>query len=373
MKKTLLTALLLVGISGPALAIESNAKQLLLVDDSTGTVLMERESKTRMYPSSMSKLMTLYALFEKLKDGTYSMDSELRVSEKAWRMQGSKMFVHVNDAVRVEDLLRGIIIQSGNDACIVVAEAIGGSEEGFANKLNEIAARLGMKNSHFANSTGWPDENHYTTAEDMEILAHRLVKDFPEYYPYFKETSYSYNGITQPNRNLLLNKGFGVDGLKTGHTEAAGYGIVLSMLDAATNRRINLVINGLGSEAERGREGENLLKYGLNFFKAVTLVKSGQSVENIPVWFGKSATVEVSPKEDVRVTIPRSDEKGIQYLISYDSPRPAPIAQGDELATLTVKNKDVVLKTIPLYASHPVDKAGFFSRIGRALSYKLGL
>ncbi len=360
-------------LSYPAVAVESNAKQLYLIDDSTQTVLMEREAQTKMFPSSMSKLITVYALFEKLKDGTFTLNTELRVSEKAWRMGGSKMFVHVGDAVKVEDLLRGIVIQSGNDACVVVAEAIGGTEEGFAVKLNEIAKRLGMKNSNFTNSTGWPDEQHYTTAEDLAILAHHLINDFPEYYPYYQEKSFTYNGITQPNRNLLLGRGIGVDGLKTGHTEVAGYGITLSALDEATNRRINLVINGLSSEAERAREGETLLQYGLNFFRAITLVEGGHVVEQVPVWFGRAERVNVAPNEDVRVTVPRSDEDSIQYFISYDAPHAAPITQGQELATLTVKSKDKVLKTIPLYATNPVERAGFFARIGKALSYKLGL
>ncbi|MBY0407422.1 MAG: D-alanyl-D-alanine carboxypeptidase, partial [Rickettsiales bacterium] len=231
--------------SGAALAIETTAKQAFMMDATTGAVLLNKEGDAQMHPSSMSKLMTIYLLFSRLKEGRLKMDSKLLVSEKAWRTQGSKTFVAIGSEIAVEDLIHGIIIQSGNDACVVVAEGISGSEEAFAKEMNETAAKLGMTQSHFVNATGLPDPTHLMSARDLAILAKHLITDFPEYYPFFAIKEFTYHNITQHNRNRLLGV-VGVDGLKTGHTEDGGYGITLSAKQG--ERRLMLVINGMSTE-----------------------------------------------------------------------------------------------------------------------------
>lgn len=358
-------------MSTSANALDFKAKQAFLIDHSTGTVLLNRAGSERMFPSSMTKLMTVYIVFDKIKQGALTMDSTLPVSEAAWRMGGSKMFVQVGDQVRVEDLLHGIIIQSGNDACMVVAEALGGSEDGFAQLMNETAAKMGLKNTHFMNSTGWPDENHYTTAEDLATISAHLIDDFPDLYPYFSLDSFTYSGITQPNRNLLLHRGIGVDGLKTGHTEIAGYGITLSAINAE-GRRLILVINGLGSDKERASEGEILLGYGFREFESLTLLHAGQEVDNLPVWLGAQDTVELTAPSDVKVTLPRSGRDSLKYILKAKSPIAAPIAKGTQLATLEVRQGDSVLMSVPLIAADDVAEAGFFKRVQTAFGQLIG-
>lgn len=350
--------------------IDYKAKQAIMLDYATGTVLLARNADEQMFPSSMTKMMTVYILFEKLKQGAIKLDDTLPVSEKAWRMGGSKMFVHVGDQVKVEDLMHGIIVQSGNDACVVVAEALGGSEEGFAAMMNEKAKALGMNNSHFMNATGWPDENHYTTARDLATLATHLIRDFPEYYNNFSVLDFTYNGIRQGNRNLLLYKNIGVDGLKTGHTEIAGYGITLSS-KGADGRRLVLVINGLGSEKERASEGEILLGYGMREFETRTLVKAGQKISDFDVWLGDKDKVALTSAADVTLTLPRS-ATALHYVVSGQSPAMAPIAQGDTVATLRILSGDTILSEVPLVAAEGVEGAGFFKRIGLALHQLIG-
>lgn len=361
----------------PALAIDFNAKQMMLYDATTGTVLMEQRAHERMPPSSMSKLMTLYVLFEKLKQGGLKLSDTLPVSEKAWRMGGSKMFVRVDTQVSIEDLIRGIIVQSGNDACVVVAEGLGGSEEGFAKMLNEAAARIGLKNSHFTNSTGWPDPesytsvdelNHYMTAADLVTLAQRLIADFPEYYPYFAEESFTYNGITQPNRNLLLDKDLGVDGLKTGHTESAGFGITLA--GEKDDRRLILVVNGLSSMAERASEGATLLRYGYREFEATTLLQAGQTLpEPLPVWYGAQDTVSLAAAESVTMSLPRGGREGLRFVVKTSAPVAAPIEAGTELGALEVYRGEQLLRQTPLVAAQSVAKAGFVKHLKDSITH----
>ncbi|MBN9543690.1 MAG: D-alanyl-D-alanine carboxypeptidase, partial [Alphaproteobacteria bacterium] len=228
-----------------AFALETKAPHAILVDYDTDTVIFEKEADVPTVPSSMSKLMTVYVIFDKLKKGELKLNERFLVSENAWRKQGSKMFLHVGSSVTLEDLIKGIIIQSGNDACITAAEGIAGTEEEFVNILNEKAKELGLTNSHFVNSTGWPDDNHKMSMRDLSILSKHLINDFPEYYSYFAEREFVYNNIKQQNRNLSLNRFNGVDGLKTGHTDAGGYGIAMSAQQK--NRRLIVVVNGLSS------------------------------------------------------------------------------------------------------------------------------
>jgi len=363
--------ILLTGFSASAQVqgLETRAKYAILVDDNTNTVLFEKSPDERMTPSSMSKLMTLYVLFDKLKKGAFSIHDSFRVSEKAWRTQGSKTFVALDSHVSIEDLIRGIIIQSGNDACIVVAEGISGSEEVFAHEMNAAAEKLGMKGSHFANSNGLPDPEHYMTVRDLAILAHALIHDFPEYYPYFSEKEYTFNGIHQYNRNLLLARNIGVDGLKTGHTDEGGYGIVASA--AREGRRMISVVNGLESEKERADEAEKLLEYGFREFETINFFKAGEVVENAEVWYGREKTVPLVGGNDIALTINKYLKKNISVEVVYSGPIPAPIKKGDHIADLVIKRQGVENIVVPLFAGNDVEKLSFFGRIIRSISYRL--
>ncbi|MGD9535833.1 MAG: D-alanyl-D-alanine carboxypeptidase family protein [Alphaproteobacteria bacterium] len=351
----------------PAHAVETLAREMILVDATTGTVLAHKNADERMPPSSMSKLVTLYVAFELLRDGKLRMDDAFRVSEKAWRTGGSKMFVDLNTTVKVEELLRGIIIQSGNDACIVLAEGISGSEEAFAELLNKRAAEIGMKNSHFVNATGWPDPQHYTTARDLAIVAYRLVHDFPEYYPIFAEKEYTYHNIRQGNRNPLLYSYAGADGLKTGHTEEAGYGLTASAV--REGRRLILVTNGMADVNERARETERLLDYGFNNFKNYSLFKAGETVYEMPVFFGEKSTVAAVSASDVVITLPRNAGRSMNMRVVAPGPAPAPVAKDAPIAKLVISAEDFGPIELGLVAGESVDKASGFSRIGPVIKH----
>ncbi|HAE49807.1 MAG: D-alanyl-D-alanine carboxypeptidase [Tistrella sp.] len=357
--------------SGTALAaaphFESAAKQAILLDDTTGAVLYAKNADERMAPSSMSKLMTAYILFERIKEGRVSMDDAFPVSERAWRMGGSKMFVEVNTRVKVQDLIQGIIVQSGNDACVVVAEGLAGSEEAFARLMNEKARELGMTGSHFMNASGWPDPEHYMTARDLSTLARRIIDDFPEFYKFYSETEYTYNGIKQGNRNPLLYKDIGVDGMKTGHTEAGGYGLTASMKQG--DRRLIMVVNGLGNVNERSNEGERLLSWGMREFENRKLFSAGEVVESAEVWLGDQGTVPLVPARDLVVTLPVADRDNLAAKVVYEGPIQAPIAQGQEIAKLVVDVPGVEPLSVPLVAGQNVAEAGPVGRILAAISH----
>ena len=353
----------------PALAMETAAKQAFMVDVTTHTVLLDKNSTERMHPSSMSKMMTLYVLFQRLKEGRVKLTDAFTVSEKAWRTQGSKTFVHVGDKVAVEDLIHGIIIQSGNDACIVVAEGLSGSEEALAEEMNRVAKAIGMNDSHFVNATGWPDENHLVTARDLAILGEHLITDFPEYYHYFSIREYTYNNIKQQNRNRLLTGDIGVDGIKTGHTEQAGYGITLSA--EKSGRRLMLVINGLTSEDERAKEGDALLRWGFREFENKKLLSAGQKLDDAPVWFGAAKTVPIVAEKDRVVTLPVSASKNMSFTLKYTSPFPAPVAKGTHIADLLIAVPGGEPQVIPLVAGEEVDKLSGFSYLFAKLKYLL--
>ena len=347
----------------PASAFETKAKQAILMDYNSGDVLYEKNADEKMHPSSMSKLMTTYIVLKRLKEGSLKLSDTFVVSEKAWRMQGSKMFVELGNSISVEDLLKGIVIQSGNDACIVIAEGISGTEEAFAGLLNQTAKELGMNNSHFTNSTGWPDDQHQTTARDLAILAKHLIDDFPEYYPMFSQHDFVYHGIKQGNRNLLLYKNIGVDGLKTGHTEVAGYGITVSGVSADKKRRMILVVNGLKSEKERAEQAELLLAHGFRDFQQKQIFAQGQVIENAPVWFGNAKTVPVVAQSPVSLNLPVANKASIKLKLAYQSPVTAPIKKGDKIGDVTISvpgRSDII---IPAVAAQDVDGLGAAARI----------
>ncbi len=354
--------------------IETAAKQMYLVDIDTDTVLASKDADSRMFPSSMTKLLTQYLIFARLKEGSVKLTDTFTVSERAWRMQGSKMFVPIGGEIPLEDLIRGITIQSGNDACIVAAEGLAGSEEQFATIMNDTAKKIGMTSSNFVNASGWPDENHYTTARDLAILGERIILDFPEYHHYSSEREYTYNNIRQANRNPLLGRtDLGVDGLKTGHTEIAGYGIVLSAVEPETKRRLVLVINGLPDEKARAEEGAKLLTYGFKQFENKKIITANAPVTNIPVWLGAQNTVAVGVATDAIVTLPRLGRESISFKASYNAPLNAPVAAGAEVGALTVTLPNGEAKTYPLVTLAAVERKGAFARIPDVIGHWLGL
>ncbi|MFO1242003.1 MAG: D-alanyl-D-alanine carboxypeptidase family protein [Rickettsiales bacterium] len=349
-------------VAVPAVALETKAKQAIVIEDETGAVLFEKSGYERMFPSSMTKMMTAYITFKQLKEGKLTPETKFTVSEKAWRQQGSKMFVELGNQIPLMDLLRGVVIQSGNDACITLAEGIAGSEEGFAGLMNEEAKVLGMKDSHFMNSDGWPDENHYTTANDLAILARATVHNFPDYYSIYGEREFTYHGIRQHNRNLLLGGSLGVDGLKTGHTEIAGYGITVSAKNA-DGRRVFVVVNGLTSEKERAEEAASLVGYAFGAFENKVIRKPGEVVATIPVWLGVQDELPVTVEKDVVVTLPKVGRDQITFTFQGYTPVAAPVQKGAPVGTLVIKAPGISDQKVPLVAGADIAKAGFMKRL----------
>jgi D-alanyl-D-alanine carboxypeptidase (penicillin-binding protein 5/6) len=337
-------------------AFETPAREAILIDSDTRTVLFEKNSQQRMPTSSMSKVMTMFVVFDAVKNGQLALDQTLPVSEKAWRMQGSKMFVPINSQIKVEDLIRGVIIQSGNDATIVLAEGVSGSEEAFADAMNKKAAELGMKNSHFMNASGWPDDNHYSTAYDLALLAYGLIHKYPEEYHYYAEKEFTYNNIKQGNRNPLLYRNIGADGIKTGHTEAAGYGLIGSAIQ--NNRRLILVVNGLESMQQRADESARILSWGFSNFKHVDLFKAGETVVMGKVWMGIKQEVPIVVKEDIKAIYKLDEKDKLQVTAVINEPIQSPIIRGTEVGQLKIRMGDFPERTVKLYAGEDVQKLG---------------
>jgi D-alanyl-D-alanine carboxypeptidase (penicillin-binding protein 5/6) len=345
--------------------LDTAAKYAIILDFNTGATLLDKEADVSMVPSSMTKLMTAYIVYSLLKSGRLTLTQELPVSERAWRMGGSKMFVDLNSQVKIEDLIRGMIVQSGNDACIVLAEGIAGSEEQFAELMNQKGKELGLEHSNFRNATGWPDPDHRMCARDIAVVARRLIQDFPEYYKYDAEKSFKYNKIDQENRNPLVQKGL-ADGLKTGHTEEAGYGLVASAQRGG--RRIILMVNGLTSMRQRSEESERLLEWAFREFENVTLFTAGDTVEQVPVWLGTSATVPLVGGRDLVVTMPRGWRSKAKINVAYDTPIRAPVQRGTSLGRLTVAGPGVPDLDMELLAGADVPRLGLPGRAAAALS-----
>src|SRR5919106_3540017 len=326
----LLAVLATGSVPGPVQAYETLAKAAILVDHDTGQVLYAKNPDVPLPTASLSKLMTVYMVFERLKDGRLHLDDSFSVSEKAWRMRGSKMFVEVGKKVRVEDLLHGIIVQSGNDACIVVAEGVAGSEEAFAEQMTVRARELGLTNTNLTNASGWPDPDHEMSVRDLALVAKILIEDYPEYYKIFGHKEFEYNGIKQHARNPLLFREVGADGLKTGHTEEAGYGLVASA--ERDGRRLVMVITGLETPGQRAREGERMLEYGFRNFSNFRLFTAGGPVETADVWLGTESSVPLVPEQDVVVSLSTEGRRELKVKLVYDGPIPAPVSSSSELA-----------------------------------------
>jgi len=365
-------------LAQPASALDTPASHVYLVDTTTGTVLMNKNGDARMAPASMSKLMTLFMVFERLQDGRLSLDDKFYVSENAWRKGGAKtggstMFLEPSMRVRVEDLIRGIIVQSGNDACIVVAEALSGSEEAFAQEMTDKGRELGLTGSTFKNSTGWPDPEHRLTAHDLAMLAQLTAERFPEYYHYYTEQTFVFNGIKQSNRNPLIYKDMGADGLKTGHTQESGYGLTASAVrkDGGKDRRLVLVVNGLSSKKMRSSESERLLEWGFREFGNYALFKAGDVVTDASVWLGQKASVPLVIENDLTLTLPKRARREMKVKVSFEGPVPAPLHKGQRIGTLSITAPDVTPIEIPLLAGEAVEQLGLVGRLGAALDYIL--
>ena len=346
--------------------MDTVAQWAYIEDFNTGATLLNKQADVEMPPSSMTKLMTAYIVYSHLKSGALHLDQMLPVSEAAWRTQGSKMFVELNGTIKVEDLIRGMIIQSGNDACIVLAEGIAGSESQFVDIMNAEARRLGLTHTVFRNCTGWPDPQHHMSARDICTLARAIIHDYPEYYHYDSEKEYTYHGIVQYNRNPLVQRGL-ADGLKTGHTDAGGYGLVGSA--DRNGRRVIMVLNGMPSKSARVEESIRLLSWSFANFENVTLFSSNDVVDNAPVYLGTRPSVPLVGGRDLVLTMPRSWREHAHVAVSYDQPVPAPVRSGTVLGKLVGSGQGVPQTEVPLLAGDDVPRLGVIGRAGAVLAH----
>ena len=371
---SVLTAGLVLAGIGSAAAIETQARNAILMDYDTGQYLYVKDHEKMVPPASMSKLMTVNMIFEKLKDGSLSLDDTFTVSERAWKLGGaasggSTMFLKIGEKVRVEDILKGILIQSGNDACIVAAENLAGSEDDFAEMMNKRARELGLNNSSFANSTGLPHPDQKMSVEDLAKLARHIIKEFPEFYHIFSEKYYTHNNITQGNRNPLLYSMPNADGLKTGHTEEAGFCLTASAKKG--ERRLIEVMTGMNPNKERSEEAERLMEWGFREFNNYNLLNKGQEIADIPVVFGNEKEVRLVVPETVKRTLKKSQAPKIKMTAVYDKPVKAPVAAGDKLGEVRIELDGQEMENVPLVADKNIEKLGFFGRIGQNLKYLL--
>jgi D-alanyl-D-alanine carboxypeptidase (penicillin-binding protein 5/6) len=339
----------------------TSAKQAIMIDYNTGTVLYQKNQDAQMPTSSMSKVMTAYMVFEALKQGRLTLDDEFKISEKAWRKGGSKMFVKVGDQVSIEDLLNGILVQSGNDATIVVAEGMAGSEKAFGEAITLKAQSLGMMNSQFKNASGWPEDGHYSTAADLAKLAMTIVTNYPEFMHFFSRKEFTYNNITQKNRNPLLYRDIGADGMKTGHTEVGGYGLI-GTATSDDGRRVILVVNGLESVKDRANEASRLIQWGLNGFENFTLTAAGETIAKADVVFGKRTEVNLTINEDIHLSVPKLAKSRIKMNAKYQGPLVAPIKEGTEVGVLEVDIPEIGKREYKLYTASSIGQLGFFAR-----------
>ena len=347
--------------------IDTAAHYAMVVEVETQTVLLDKHAEERMSPASMSKIMTAYVIFGMLKTGRITLGDELPVSEKAWKLGGSKMFVGIGSRIKIDDLLKGMLIQSGNDACLVLAEGLAGSEQAFVDLMNEKAHDIGLEHSHFANVTGLPDPNEWMTASDLVTLAERTIKDFPEYYHYFSEKDFNFNNVDQGNRNPLLYKDIGADGLKTGHTDESGYSLTASVVRG--DRRVIVVVSGLASMKDRASESERLVEWAFREFNNYKLFSAGEKVDDAEVWLGEEPKVGMTVAGDLTVTLPRRSRRDMKVKVSYDKPVPAPIKRGDEVGKIVVTAPDTPPIERPLFATTNVVPISTIGRMATLAGY----
>lgn len=371
---TLLSSLLIlmaVLAAAPARAIDSPAAYISLMDYETGEIVYQKDGDELMAPASMSKLMTMVMLFDAIRDGRVSLDDEFVISENAWRKGGaasgsSTMFAELGSRVPVKDLIYGVIVQSGNDACIAIAEALEGSEAAFAEKMTERAREIGLAKSTFRNATGWPDEGHLMTANELAILARYIIDNYPEFYEIYAVREFEWNGINQSNRNPLIYMNMGADGLKTGHTSVSGYGLTASAV--RNGRRLVMVVNGLDSEKQRANETQRLMDWAFREFRKYDLLDAGKVVETALVWHGTSATVPLVVAEDVTLTMSRDARKSLDLKVRYDAPVSAPVEAGQVIGELVISAPGMPTRTYDLQAGESVGELGLFGKAMSALA-----
>lgn len=355
-----------------AMSFETAARNAILMDYDTGEYLFTKNMDESVPPASMSKLMTVYILMSKIKDGSVKLDDTFSVSENAWRKGGaatggSTMFLSIGDNVSVENLIKGIVIQSGNDACIVVAENIAGSEDDFVILMNKTAKKLGLKNSHFENATGLPHPDHRMSMEDLAILSRHIIGEFPELYHYFSQKEFVYNNIKQGNRNPLLYTMKGADGLKTGHTEEAGFCLAASATKG--ERRLIEVMSGMSSNRERSEEAERLMSWGFREFNNFKILNKGQNIASAKVWYGKDKTVNLTVADDVLKTVHRSQQENVKVTAEFDEPVKAPLKAGQEVGTIKIEIEGQPTLNVPLVAANDVAETGMLGKLWANVKY----
>ena len=361
--------LVLLTFSKYSLSMDTVAKQAIMIDPDTGQILLDKNSDELMKPASMAKLMTIYIAFEKIKNKSISLDDKFIVSEKAWKKRGSRTFLEPGQTVSVEDLLRGVIVQSGNDAAIVLAEGISGTEDIFSDLMNSVARELKMNNTIFKNSTGWPDPQQNTSSRDLSILALNLINKFPDLYKMFAEISFTYNGIKQGNRNPILynNLVFGADGLKTGHTQESGYGLVASA--KRDNLRFILVLNGMTSMRQRKQESSRLLNSAFREYKKLKLYNLNETVTEAKVFLGESDNISLIVKDEINLLLNSVEQREMKVKAKWEEPISAPVSKGTVLGSLTIEIPNKTVLSYPLYAGNDIQKQGFIKRIGSTIDY----
>ena len=371
--KSIMAVTIVIGVF-PALSAEirSSAQQVHITDFASGKILFSKNADQPMKPASMAKIMTVFVAFQRIVDGALRMDDKFIVSEKAWKKGGSRTFLEVGSKVSVSDILHGIIVQSGNDAAIVMAEGISGTEDSFTDEMNFWAKKIGMTDTNFRNSTGWPDSELTTTAKDLNTMATELIRRFPadkypELFPIFAKKVFTYNKIKQPNRNPLMYGSLGVDGLKTGHTKESGYGLVGSA--NREGQRVVMVLNGINSIKERATESRRLMELMFREFKTYKFYDEGQVVDQANVWLGKAAKVDLILSEPLHMLLAYQERQNLKLSVQWLDPIPAPIEKGDKLGTLIVDISGKKLKKLPLYAGQDVLALGFFDRVSAAVKY----
>lgn len=341
----------------PQLATEGH----ILLDAATGTVIVEENAEMRLPPASLTKIMTSYIIASEVEQGRISLEDLVPISVKAWKMEGSRMFIREGTQVKVSDLIRGIVIQSGNDASVAMAEFIAGDEQAFADIMNQVAQKLGMTRTHFKNATGLPDEDHYTTAKDLSLLARALIRDYPAHYKIYKEKYFSYNDIRQANRNSLLWRDDAIDGMKTGHTDAAGFCLVASAEKAGM--RLVSVVMGATSERARSTESQKLINYGFRYFESVKLYDGFESLRRVKVWGGLHESLDVGIEAPAQLTIPSGARAALSAEVTLDPVIKAPVSQGQTLGLLRISLEGETLLERPVVALNAVDEAGFLSSL----------
>ena len=361
--------LVLLTFSKYSLSMDTVAKQAIMIDPDTGQIILEKNADELMKPASMAKLMTIYIAFEKIKNKSISLDDKFIVSEKAWKKRGSRTFLEPGQTVSVEDLLRGVIVQSGNDAAIVLAEGISGTEDIFSDLMNSVARELKMNNTIFKNSTGWPDPQQNTSSRDLSILALNLINKFPDLYKMFAEISFTYNGIKQGNRNPILynNLVFGADGLKTGHTQESGYGLVASA--KRNNLRFILVLNGMTSMRQRKQESSRLLNSAFREFKKLKIYNLNETVTKAKVFLGESDNISLIVKDEINLLLNSVEQREMRVKASWEEPVSAPVSKDTILGTLTIEIPNKKVLSYPLYAGSDIKKQSFIKRIGSTIDY----